>query len=98
MSRTAAILGEYNCSYVSVRGAPPNAVACHGDTFDHALRDGYLVAPWPLMGHILPLKTDADSGALEQMVLAEFLPGNFDTHVISLLPMLRKSRNPLRVH
>ena len=39
-----------------------------------ALRVGYLIAPWPLMGHILPLKTDAGSGALEQMMLAEYLP------------------------
>ena len=55
-----------------------------------ALRVGYLVAPWPLMGHILPLKTDAGSGALEQMVLAEYLPGNFDAHVAALLPMLKE--------
>ena len=54
-----------------------------------ALRVGYLVAPWPLMGHIIPLKTDAGSGALEQMVLAEFLPRNFENHVTGLLQMLR---------
>lgn len=60
-----------------------------------ALRVGYLVAPWPLMGHILPLKTDAGSGALEQMVLAEFLPGNFDAHVSGLLPMLKGKADTL---
>ncbi|MBS0242759.1 MAG: PLP-dependent aminotransferase family protein, partial [Proteobacteria bacterium] len=37
-----------------------------------ALRLGYLVASWPLMGNILALKTDAGSGALEQMILAEY--------------------------
>jgi len=60
-----------------------------------ALRVGYLVAPWPLMGHILPLKTDAGSGALEQMVLAEFVPGNFDAHVSGLLPMLKEKADAL---
>ncbi len=57
-------------------------------TIAPALRVGYLVAKWPLMGHILPLKTDAGSGALEQMLLAKFLPNNFDAHVKNLLPML----------
>ncbi len=60
-----------------------------------ALRVGYLVAPWPLMGHILPLKTDAGSGALEQMVLAEFLPDKFDAHVSGLMPMLEEKANVL---
>ncbi len=64
-------------------------------TIAPALRVGYLVAPWPLMGHILPLKTDAGSGALEQMVLAEFLPGHFDNHVSGLLPMLQEKADIL---
>lgn len=54
-----------------------------------ALRVGYLVAPWPVMQHVLPLKTDAGSGALEQMVLAEYLPRHFDAHVDNLLPVLK---------
>ena len=53
-----------------------------------ALRVGFLVAPWPLMGRILALKTDAGSGALEQMVLAQFVPEHYDAHVSGLLPML----------
>lgn len=52
-----------------------------------ALRVGYIVAPWDLMSRILPLKTDAGSGALEQMVLAEYCTANFTRHV----PALRKS-------
>lgn len=46
-----------------------------------ALRVGFLTAPWEVMSRILPLKTDAGSGALEQMVLAEFGPQHFDAHV-----------------
>lgn len=64
-------------------------------TIAPALRVGYLVAPWPLMGHILPLKTDAGSGALEQMVLAEYLPKHFDEHVSMLLPMLHNKAETL---
>src|SRR5689334_10237275 len=52
-----------------------------------ALRVGYIVAPWSVMSRILPMKTDAGSGALEQMVLGEYCNGNFTKHV----PMLRKS-------
>ena len=37
-----------------------------------ALRVGYVVAPWPVMAQVLALKVDAGSGALEQMVLAEY--------------------------
>ncbi|MBT3789645.1 MAG: PLP-dependent aminotransferase family protein [Alphaproteobacteria bacterium] len=55
-----------------------------------ALRVGYLVAHWDVMKHVLPLKTDAGSGALEQMVLAEFLPKHFDAHVDALMPMLKE--------
>jgi 2-aminoadipate transaminase len=54
-----------------------------------ALRVGYLVAHWDVMKHVLPLKTDAGSGALEQMVLAEYLPKHFDAHVDALMPMLQ---------
>jgi 2-aminoadipate transaminase len=49
-----------------------------------ALRVGYLTAPWEAMSRMLPLKTDAGSGALEQMVLAEYAPGAFDSHVAEL--------------
>jgi 2-aminoadipate transaminase len=34
-----------------------------------------------IMSRMLPLKTDAGSGALEQMVLAEYCAPHFSTHV-----------------
>ena len=46
-----------------------------------ALRVGYVAAPWSILGHIMPLKSDAGSGALEQMLLAEFCPDKFDKHL-----------------
>ena len=54
-----------------------------------ALRVGYIVAPWPLLARMLAIKTDAGSGALEQMVLGEFCPTQFDAHVPVLTRALR---------
>jgi len=51
-----------------------------------ALRVGFIVAPWDVMSRMLALKTDAGSGALEQMVLAEYCKTNFFKHV----PVLRQ--------
>lgn len=46
-----------------------------------ALRVGYVVAPWPVLARLLPLKTDAGSGAIEQMMLAEYCRNHFEAHV-----------------
>lgn len=49
-----------------------------------ALRVGFVVAPWQIMSRMLALKTDAGSGALEQMVLAEYCAAHFAAHVPKL--------------
>jgi 2-aminoadipate transaminase len=54
-----------------------------------ALRVGYIVAEWNLLARMLAIKTDAGSGALEQMVLGEFCPKHFDAHVPALTRGLR---------
>jgi len=54
-----------------------------------ALRVGFIVAPWAIMSRMLSLKTDAGSGALEQMVLAEYCAPHFTTHVPKLTRGLR---------
>lgn len=54
-----------------------------------ALRVGYVVAPWEILSRVLSLKTDAGSGALEQIVLAEFCKLHFQTHVPKLRTALR---------
>ncbi|MFA6267370.1 MAG: PLP-dependent aminotransferase family protein [Pseudolabrys sp.] len=55
-----------------------------------ALRVGFIVAPWQIMSRMLALKTDAGSGALEQMVLAEYCAAHFAEHVPALRKGLRK--------
>lgn len=54
-----------------------------------ALRVGYIVADWDVLARIQALKTDAGSGALEQMVLAEYCKDHFDAHVPKLKRGLR---------
>ncbi len=54
-----------------------------------ALRLGYIVAPWEVMSRMLALKTDGGSGALEQMVLAEYCTSNFSKHIPTLRRGLR---------
>jgi 2-aminoadipate transaminase len=54
-----------------------------------ALRVGYIVARWEMLSRMLALKTDAGSGALEQMVLAEYCAPYFAEHVPRLTSGLR---------
>ena len=60
-----------------------------------ALRVGFIVAPWAILSRMLALKTDAGSGALEQMVLAEYCAAHFATHVPALRRGLRKKLDTL---
>ena len=60
-----------------------------------ALRVGYIVAPWEVMSRLLTLKTDAGSGALEQMVLAEYCTAHFSRHVPALRRALRSKLETL---
>ena len=59
-------------------------VGSFSKTIAPALRVGYVVANWSLTSHLLALKTDAGSGALEQMLLAEYCTEHFDDHLKNL--------------
>jgi 2-aminoadipate transaminase len=54
-----------------------------------ALRVGFIVAPLAMLSRMLTLKTDAGSGALEQMALAEYCAPHFSSHVPKLTRGLR---------
>ena len=60
-----------------------------------ALRVGFIVAPWAMLARMLALKTDAGSGALEQMVLAEYCAPHFASHVPKLTRGLRAKLDTL---
>ena len=54
-----------------------------------ALRVGYVIADAPVIRQLNALKTDAGTGALEQLALAEYCPANFNAHVERLIVALR---------
>ena len=60
-------------------------------TLAPALRLGYAVADWEAMSRLVALKREADSGtgAVEQMVVAEYFAPNFARHVGELTGVLR---------
>ncbi len=70
-------------------------VGTFSKTIAPALRVGYVVAPWQVLSQLLAVKNDAGSGALEQMVLAEYCEKHFDTHVASLNTILKQKRDTL---
>ncbi|MBL8590784.1 MAG: PLP-dependent aminotransferase family protein [Methylobacteriaceae bacterium] len=54
-----------------------------------ALRLGYATADWSVLGRMSSLKGDGGTGALDQMVAAEFLGERFEAHVGRLRTALR---------
>jgi len=60
-----------------------------------ALRLGYLIAGWDLMRRLLPLKADSGTGALDQMVVAEYFSKHFDRHVGHLNGVLHEKLNAM---
>jgi 2-aminoadipate transaminase len=60
-----------------------------------ALRVGYIVAPWAILSRMLSIKSDAGSGAVEQMMLAEFCAPHFAEHVPVLTKGLRRKLDTL---
>jgi 2-aminoadipate transaminase len=55
-----------------------------------ALRVGYIVAGAETIRQIVPLKTDGGTGALDQMVVAEYFSRQADTHITALTKRLRR--------
>ncbi len=81
--------------------APPALYALDPDHVIHigsfsktlapALRLGYVVADWQFMSRMVAIKTQGDSGtgALEQMVVAEYFSTHFQDHVDELSQTLK---------
>ena len=61
-----------------------------------ALRVGYIVAKWDILARLLALKQDSGTGALEQMILAEFCKQHFAQHVPKLSKVLAGKLQTLR--
>lgn len=80
--------------------APPSLKALAPDAVVHigsfskslapALRVGYVAASRAVIGQIAALKTDGGTGALDQMVIAEYFSAHFDEHVAALTRRLKR--------
>jgi 2-aminoadipate transaminase len=55
-----------------------------------ALRIGYAVAGWEILGRLLSMKSDGGTGALDQMIVAEFLTKHFDDHMATMTGSLQR--------
>lgn len=55
-----------------------------------ALRVGYIIAGWTVLSQLLACKGDGGTGALEQMVVAEYFSQAFEGHLARLTPALRE--------
>ncbi len=90
--------GVRPAAFYGLAGAGNNQVIHIGSfskSIAPALRLGFLVASWPLMGQIIALKNDAGSGSLEQMVMAEYAAKHFDGHVKALRTRLKRKADVL---
>ena len=78
----------------AIRGLDETGMVIHIGSFSKtlapALRLGYLVADWPIMGQLLALKGDAGTGVVEQMLVAEYFGKHFDEHLEMLKPRLKR--------
>ena len=81
--------------YAMSRNAGVIHIGSFSKSIAPALRVGYIVAPWDALSRMLALKTDAGSGALEQMVLAEYCVPHFAAHVPKLTRGLRAKLDTL---
>jgi len=55
-----------------------------------ALRVGYIVASWKVISKILAFKNDGGSGAIEQMILADFCSKHYKNHTSVLVKELKR--------
>jgi len=58
-----------------------------------ALRVGYIIASWKVISKILAYKNDGGSGAIEQMILADFCISNYKKHTEELVKELERKCN-----
>jgi len=59
-----------------------------------ALRLGYVVAPWSVLSQMIACK-GGGTGALEQMVVADYMQNHYDEHVAALNVRLKTKRDAL---
>jgi 2-aminoadipate transaminase len=59
------------------------------------LRLGYVVAPWEVLSQMLACKTDGGTGALGQMIVADFFQNHYEEHMDRLRASMRHKLHAL---
>ncbi|MGQ4806688.1 2-aminoadipate transaminase [Candidatus Entotheonellaceae bacterium PAL068K] len=60
-----------------------------------SLRLGYVVAPWEVLSRMLTCKTDGGTGAIGQMIVADFFQNHYEAHMDRLRASLRRKLHTL---
>jgi 2-aminoadipate transaminase len=60
-----------------------------------SMRLGYVVAPWEVLSRLLACKTDSGTGALGQLIVADFFQNHYEEHMDRLRASLRQKLHTL---
>ena len=59
------------------------------------IRLGYVVASWDVMSRLLSCKTDAGTGVMGQMIVADYFSHHYEEHIQKVRASLRRKRDTL---
>ncbi len=82
--------------YAMAKGEGVIFIGSFSKSLGPALRVGYIVAKWDVLSRLQALKQDAGTGAIEQMVLAEYCSKHFADHVTRSNKLLASKMQVLR--
>src|SRR5262249_61882248 len=75
------------------RSLDPSNHVLHIGSFSKSLspsmRLGYVLAPWEVLSRMLACKTDSGTGALGQLIVADFFQNHYEEHMDRLRASLR---------
>ena len=82
--------------YAMAKGEGVIFIGSFSKSLGPALRVGYIVAKWDVLSRLQALKQDAGTGAIEQMILAEYCSKHFADHVTRSNKLLASKMQVLR--
>jgi len=59
-------------------------------TLGPGIRLGYIVADWEVMCRLLIPKTDAGTGVMDQMIVADYFTNHYEEHILNVRAGLRR--------
>ena len=64
-------------------------------TLGPGIRLGYIVADWEVMCRLLTRKTDAGTGVMDQMIVADYFTNHYEEHILNVRTGLRRKYDAL---